>query len=338
MWLVVNRTPYAAERSWIQDKDANKIWIVAVKATFDILSDGTTRLADQQLPVLRMGQPHGEPGRSSLAYEADLLWLKSGTDVLVLGSARSPRGYTVDTLDVRLRLGPIDKTLRVFGDRHWKRGIAGTTISKPAPFESMPIVYERAFGGWDRSAPDPADHRLDLRNPVGTGFLCRSEGALGIKLPNVEHPGRLINSWDDKPEPAGLNAIDCAWSPRRELAGTYDEAWRANRFPLWAEDYDPRYAQCAPADQQMQGFLRGGEHVAVENLSSDGPLSFTLPRIYPFFQTRFGSERIEHRSQLCTVVVEPEYRRVAMTWQTSLVCNHRVDELDMTVVSEKRML
>lgn len=338
MWLVNNRTPYVADRSWIQDKDANKIWIVVVKATFDIWSDGSTRLSDQQVPVHRMGKYHGKPGESSLAHEADLLWLKPGTDVLLNGSAWAPRQRTVTSVDVELQVGPLRKTLRVSGNREWRRGIAGAAASEPEPFEHMPITYERAFGGWDRTSADPADHRLEARNPVGTGFLTRGEGAIGTRLPNVEQPGQLMSSWKDKPEPAGFNAIDCGWSPRRELAGTYDDAWRERRFPLWAEDYDPRYGHCAPAGQQVKGWLRGGESVRLHNLSPHGALQFDLPRIYPVFQTRFGQERVEHRGQLCTVLLEPDHPRVVMAWQTSLVCNHRVDELDMTVVSEKRML
>jgi len=338
MWLVNNRTPYSADRSWIQDKDANKIWIVVVKATFDIRPDGSTRVSDQQVPVHRTGQCHGKPGESSLKHEADLLWLKPGTDVLLNGSAWPAPGRMTSSVDVELQVGPVRKMLRVTGDRAWRRGIAGVMMSEPEPFEHMPITYERAFGGWDRSSPDPAEHRLETRNPVGTGFLLNADAVIGTRLPNVELPGQLVSGWKDKPEPAGFNAIDCAWTPRRELAGTYDDAWRTRRFPLWAADYDPRYGHCAPADQQVKNHLRGSERVRLTTLSPHGPLQFNLPRIHPTFQTRFGRERVEHRGQLCTVLLEPDHPRVVMAWQTSLVCNHHVDELDMTVVREKRLL
>lgn len=338
MWLVSNRTPYAAERSWIQDKDCNKIWIVVVKATFDILPDGSTRLSDQQIPVQPMGVPRGELGQSSLIYESDLQWLKPNTDVLVNGSAWAPGGKLMRSVDVELKLGTLRKHLRIFGDRRWERGITGATLSEPMPFKFMPIVYERAYGGWDRSAKDPAEHRLEDRNPVGRGYFHSSDSYLGKAAPNVEYPDQLISSWQDRPQPAGMNAVDCAWSPRRELAGTYDEQWRKTRFPLWAEDLNPLYGQCAPVDQQTKGFLRGGETVSLTNLSPHGPLNFALPRIYPFFQTRFGRERIEHRAQLCTVIIEPDLPRVIMAWQTSLICNHRVDDLDATVVTEKRVI
>jgi hypothetical protein len=338
MWALANRTPYAAERSWVQDKDANKIWIVVVKATFDIAPDGSARLADDQVPVLRAATHRGEPGAGSVIYDGDLLGVKTRTDVLLNASAWSLDG-PVTSLDVRMRVGPLSKQLRVFGDRVWDRGlIAGVDMSPPQRFESMPITYERAFGGWDRGSENPVDHRLESRNPVGTGFGVRAEHCRGKRLANVEYPSATIGSWKDRPAPAGFGAIDCHWSPRRELAGTYDERWRTQRFPLWAEDFDPRYHNCAPHDQQPDGFLRGGEAVELVNLSRHGVLTFALPRVYPFFQTRFGRSVVEHRAQLATVILEPDGPRVIMAWQTSLVCNHKVDELDTTVVTEKRAM
>lgn len=339
MWAINNTTPYLAEGTWVQDKDANKIWLVVVKATFDVLPDGSIRLAGDQAPVLRIGKPFGEFGKSSLDCEADLLGLKLGTDLLVNGSAWVPRGGRVSTMDIQVAVGSMKKRLRVFGDRFWERNSArAVAISAPHPFESMPIQYERAYGGWDRHAPDPVDHRLDARNPVGTGFVLRSENCIGMRLPNVEYLGQLIGSWKDRPAPAGLNAIDCSWSPRRELAGTYDEGWRQNRFPFWAEDFDPHYNNCAPKDQQPGRFLTGGEPVELLNLSPGGRLAFNLPRIYPVFRTRFGSKRVDHPGQLCTVIIEPDTPRVIMAWQTSLVCNRRIDDLDETVVREATYL
>jgi hypothetical protein len=339
VWAVINTTPYAADRSWVQDKDGNKHWIVVVKATFDIEPNGLARLADEQVPVLRMGQPWGELGKSSLRYESDLLGLKPRTDILVNGTAWAGGSKRNTSVDIQLTLGSIKKRLRVFGNRYWhRRNIGGIVISDPEAFEALPITYERAFGGWDCTSRNPAEHRLYDRNPVGTGFLLRSEGCIGVRLPNIEYPNHLISSWKDRPMPAGLNAVECSWSPRRELAGTYDEKWRQGRFPLWAEDYDSRYNNCAPTDQQMHGYLRGGEEVELINLSPNGCLRFSLPRVYPFFITSFGFERVEHRAQLCTIIIEPDKPCVIMAWQTSLMCNHRADELDATVVTEKRMI
>jgi hypothetical protein len=84
--------------------------------------------------------------------------------------------------------------------------------------------------------------------------------------------------------------------------------------------------------------MRGGEVVEVINMSEHGRLQFELPKVYPFFRTRFGREHVEHRAQLSTVIVEPDALRLMMVWQTSLICNHRVDELDETVVTEKLVM
>lgn len=336
MWIVSNKTRFAAERTWVQDKDANKIWLVAVKATYDILPDGTCGLSEQQVPVFRVGQPYGAPGESSLAYDADLLGLKPCTDVLIKGTAWAPAARQASFVDVQMRVGTIEKKLRVFGDRVWERGLGGgVTASGAIEFESMPIVYERAYGGWDKGADDPSDHRLEERNPVGTGFALRAEHCVDKNLPNVEYPDQLIGSWKDRPSPAGLNALECHWSPRRELAGTYDERWHQSRFPLWAEDFDPLYNNCAPGDQRADGFLKGGEPVDLINLTANGRLQFALPTAQLMFETRFGRQRIEHSANLAMVVLEPDLSRAILVWQTSLLCNHRVDDLDETVVAER---
>ncbi len=236
MWAVVNHTPYAAEGGWVQDKDANKIWLVAVKATYELPAGGGTRLTWEQQPVLRMSEPRGEEGKSSLRYESDLLGVNrepTCSSTAVLGrsaaAARSPP-------TVLVRVGPIRKQLRVFGDRSWRRNIVGRpTITDPEPFESMPITFERAYGGWDRGASDPAEHRLEARNPVGTGFSTSAANAIGKALPNVEDPGQLIAAWDDRPIPAGLPAcratgrrVGARGSLRRAVAGS--DARRCGRW------------------------------------------------------------------------------------------------------------
>jgi hypothetical protein len=335
MWLIANKTAFAADSAWVLDQAGNKIWLVVVKATFAIQPDGSCRLAAGNEPVRQMAEAYGEFGQSSLRYEADLAGVKPATDILVHGDAIAPKGKRVAALDVSLRVGPIKKHLRVTGDRSWEKGVLGIRMSAPQPFERMPLVYERAYGGWDRSHSDVEQHRLEGRNPVGTGFAVREENCVGMPLPNIEDPDQLIGAWKDRPSPAGFNAIDCAWSPRRELAGTYDEHWRRTRFPRWAADFDSRYHNCAPRDQQSENYLVGGERVDVLNMSENGSLSFQIPKVRFCFRTRFGHERVDHEGQLCTVIVEPNVSRVILAWQTSIICNRRDDQLDETLVVEK---
>jgi hypothetical protein len=73
-------------------------------------------------------------------------------------------------------------------------------------------------------------------------------------------------------------------------------------------------------------------------MSENGGVSFLVPKIRLAFRTRFGSKRVDHDGQLCTVIVEPNLRRVVLAWQTFLVCNRNADQLDETLVVEQRAM
>src|SRR3977135_2405519 len=95
MWQVDNRTPFAAERGWVRDRNGAEVWLVAVKCTFDIRSDGSTQVSEEQPQVLRVPEYTGEPGKSSMKYEADLVLTKTTTDVTAVGHAYAPGGRPV---------------------------------------------------------------------------------------------------------------------------------------------------------------------------------------------------------------------------------------------------
>lgn len=336
MWQLDNRTPFAVERGWIRDRDGSEVWLVAVKATFHVLEDGRTEVASQQPPVLRLPEHHGEPFRSSIKYDADLVLTRRNTDIIVVGHAHAPGGAPVTKLDCGFRVGALQKVLRVFGDRRWD--ILGA--SEPEPFVTMPLVYERAYGGVDLRSPHP-ERDWEWRNPVGVGYAASAANARGLSLPNIEHPDRLIRSWNDRPDPAGFGAIASHWQPRAGFGGTYDDAWQKTRAPLLATDLDDRHFQCAPADQQVPGFLRGAEQVILLNLHpSMARIQFRLPRLYLGFDTRFydGSREIHKRRALHTVIFEPDHPqgpRVSLVWHSALHCHFKVQKLERTIVTLK---
>ncbi len=332
MWQVDNRSPFAAERGWVRDRDGAEVWLVAVKCTFDVRPDGTTEVSKEQMPVLRVPEYHGEPGKSSIKYEADLVHTKKTTDVLVVGHAHAPGGKPVTELDVGFRVGPVQKLLRVFGNRTW--GASGPT--KPEPFLKMPLVYERAFGGVDTGSDNP-ERDWDWRNPLGTGFAVEKEHLSDRLLPNIEYPKACMQAWSDRPPPAGFGAIGSHWQPRAGLAGTYDDNWMKTRQPLLPDDFDDHFFQCAPADQQAPEFLRGGEPVVLLRLTPSGDLRFLLPKVYLGFETRFydGSREVHKNRKLHTVILEPDFPRVSLVWHTALPCHFKVQKLERTIVTLK---
>ena len=339
MWALNNQTPFAAERCWVRDKDGAEVWLVAVKGTFDIHPDGTTSVAEKQADVCMAPEYRGDPPVTSLLYDTDLNHKKVRTDVLLNGHAYAPKDQPATFVDVRLRLGAIDKTIRVFGDRVWKRSALGFSMSAPEPFRKMPITYERAFGGIDHQDRSSEFGSWEYRNPVGVGFASLSSHLEGKPAPNVENPKQLVFGWEDRPTPMGFGPIAGHWAQRVKYVGTYDKKWERERQPLLPLDFDDQFYQCAPQDQQVDGFLRGGEWVEVENATSGGLLRFQIPRITLGFTTRFdglGSE--VHRAKLHTVMIEPDCPRVLVTWHTHLQCHHKVLKLMTTTISVKRRI
>jgi hypothetical protein len=334
MWAINNRTSYKVGSTWGRSKDGVHEWIVSVKATFDITPDGQLALAAGQLDPLIVPEYYGEPGVSSLRYEADLVSMKPTTDLVINGTAYAPGGRPSTEFPVAIRVGSIYKVLTVRGNRTWESGTLGVKPSGTEPVTQVPIVYERAYGGYDHADPDPAAHQMDARNPVGCGVVANSNRRVGLPLPNLEYP--VGNP--EKAGPAGFGAIDSFWSPRRELAGTYDKYWEQNRRPLLPEDWDPRSLLCSPADQRPGSFFEGGELVELMNLTPNGKLVLRLPKIYLTFSTLIDKRNEEHRGRLGTVIVEPDYPRVIMVWLTSLICPTDVDYLEETLVREKRFI
>ena len=332
MWQVDNRTPFAAERGWVRDRNGAEVWLVALKCTFDIHPDGSTEISADQPPVLRVPEYHGEPGKSSIKFEPDLVLTKCATDVFVVGHAYAPNARPVQQIDVGFRVGPVQKLLRVFGNRIWD----GSGPSPPKPFLKMPLVYERAFGGVDLASATP-ERDWEWRNPVGTGFAVASENLQGRRLANIEYPNELISSWSDRPRPAGLSPIASHWQPRVGFAGTYDDKWMQERQPLLPDDFDDRFFQAAPADQQAPSFLRGGEPVVLLRLTPSGDLRFQLPRVFPGFETRFfdGARERHTDRNLHSVIFEPDYPRVSLVWHSALPCHFKVQKLERTIVTIK---
>lgn len=310
---LVNRTPFAAERTVVSDREGRDVLLTVVKCTYALGPSGRLEPAEKQRPMQPADAFHGEPGESSVRWESDLAVYKPATDVVVLGHAWPPR-VPEPQVQVALRIGPLFRVLTVFGDRRWRKGLG---MSSPEPFEKMPLTYERAFGGMDRSAADPRHHEMEPRNPVGRGFRAqRSElGSAEALLPNIEDPEQLIRSPKDRPAPAGFGFIARSWQPRAALAGTYDEAWKKGRAPLPPRDFDDRHHNAASPGLTASPHLVGNELVELAHMSPRGTLRFHLPGTRPRVFTSIGRTRHEVPLRFDTLVLLPDDEQAVMLWR-----------------------
>jgi hypothetical protein len=292
--------------------------IVVITASFELAAQ--VELAARQQPVALADEYWGEAATTSLRVPGQAHLPKPGTDVIVIGDACAPGGRPVTELGVELCVGDRHKRVHVWGDRAWVEAGRHVQPSRPRPFERVPIVWERAYGGIGRAAAEP-------RNPVGAGFLGdrQPEELVGQLVPNVDDPAEPLTYAGQTPRPAGFAAIAPSWQPRVAHAGTYDARWQQQRAPYLPEDFDPRFFVCASPGLNFEHGLRGGEPVALAGFDPERALwQFALPRCHFDLRARVAGTGHPMQPLLDTVIIEPSAARLSMTWRASLAVDERL--------------
>jgi hypothetical protein len=317
---VINESSFAYESLHVQDERGVPVFVPLVQATYAILEVGRLGLLKQQPPINVAGEWHGDPATSSLRREPEIAFTKLTTDVVLRGHAYPSRHGGCEG-EVGIRVGSVQKVARVFGDRRLNISRSRASIAPPQPFESIPLIYERSFGGWDRRHDNPERHRCEPRNPVGVGFHDASLGPIdGAPLPNFEDPTQLYRADGETPPPVGFGFVPTAWQPRVAYGGTYDKIWDSTRKPLLPADFDRRFFNGASPGLIAPGYLRGDEDVIVIGMAREGRVRFELPGIAPpccLVEKRVGAP-VMLQGVLDTVIVDMDERTVAMLWRAHL--------------------
>lgn len=308
-----NHTPFAAAIAVFPNPAGIECVYLTVKASFRLGPQGP-ELLPKPVPLLAADVYWGDPAASGLRAAADFTLTKPATDIMLLGHAVAPRPVRV--LDVGLRVGPVARTLRVFGERRWEGAGDGARISAPEPFERLPLRWELAFGGI-APADEGKPPESEPRNPVGRGLLAGPtlRNPDGRPLPNIEDPRALIARPQDRPPPAGVAPVAPAWLPRRTYAGTYDAAWQATRAPYLPLDFDPRFLNVAAPELVAPDYLQGGEPVELSGVTAEAPLRFNLPACTLATVFHFAGREIPQPAALDTVVLEPDLARLQLVWR-----------------------
>jgi hypothetical protein len=330
MLQLKNHTPFSAAFALFPNAQGIDTLYTIVKATFKIGPQWT--LVEKQ-PVPQQADAYwSEPDKSSLRFVSDYHIGKAGTDILMSGYVCAPGEQPVRSLDVYLSVGSVNKTLRVFGDRYWNRGL----ITHPEPFTKMPLVYERAFGGQDEFKGKVRSN--EPRNPVGCGYAGEKSVLEmdGLPLPNIECPHELISHHTDCPTPAGVAPIAPSWLSRAQYAGTYDEQWQQNRAPYLPDDFDPHFLNVAHPDLIYPGFLRGDEPVSIHGMNSMGPLEFNLP--YVKLRNKLTVAGVEKTCDfvLETLDLDPNQMQLSLTWRSGYECDKQALKISQIFVSLTR--
>jgi len=324
----------ATEVTVAPDVTGREHLVVVAKATWSIPEAGQRPRPLPPEPIAIVDEYLGDPSESPLRYGADLARFKPRCDVIFDATAHAPGGVPVRELVAGFEIGPLLKRVRVAGPRVWSgsgNDAKGYQLGEPEPFLQVPMHFGRAFGGarWYERDGQRLCEALDA-NPVGLGFagaatLDQLAGASAPQLTSVEQP--LERPTVDG-LPVALSAVGRHWQPRRGFAGTYDEAWQRDVFPLLPDDFDDRFNQCAPLDQQMP-YPLGGESVRLVHLAHGRPdLRFVLPKLDMQVRVlRSDFSQAAPAAHVDTLFFEMERGRFSVVWRATLPIKRRIQEI-----------
>jgi hypothetical protein len=125
------------------------------------------------------------------------------------------------------------------------------------------------------------------------------------------------------------------WPDRLKYGGTYDQNWTDNVFPFLPADFDPRYYQAAPQDQQIP-YPQGNETVTLINLTPQGKTRFRLPDAeMPVLFSRRRADDVSLNAPLDTIVIHPDAGRVTLTWRASIPLQRDIFEVTECIIGQR---
>lgn len=314
-----NQMGYPHQFTMGMDKAGHEWIVVVVKGTFDfpVKSGGLVQKSAEQVPLVMADTQTGVPGYSATLWETDFAFRKPRCDVIANGCAYAPNGRPAERVPVGIKVGNWSKLFEVVGHREWRAIGPVFTATPPQPYLKMPISYDVAWGGVDRLDPEdkfPASYKY---NPVGTGWSrTRNQRFIpGLRLPNTQAVGEDIRSPFGEYRPMSFGPMGRGWPGRIEFGGTYDQTWVDNVAPFLPTDFDERYFQMAPPDQQID-HPRGGEDVQLINLTPAGKEGFRLPPALLPLTLFSGREKVfEQEVVPDTVLFDAENRHFSLVWR-----------------------
>lgn len=336
---IMNGTGFQVEANQATDKHGKVYCVVVAKATYTFpeTNDSPIHLVEptQQLPLSIQDHFEGEEGTSTPYFENDWAFRKACCDIILKATAYAPQAKETTQLTAGFRLGTCQKEVQIIGERYWEKSFWGMSPTEPQPFVSMPITYSRSYGGhWPQQDND--DGACCLENPVGCGFADKAHQPLleGKLLPTIGPPGLSVDDFSKPYTPWSFGPLGRNWLPRTHYAGTYDQQWQQEVFPLWPADFDERFFQCAPLDQQIP-YPQGGEHVVLHNLHPDRPeIRFALPKNLSLTTVALVHQQPPQKLPLMvdTIIIDADAHTISLVWRAQLPVKRSLREIHSIVI------
>ncbi|PQJ84379.1 DUF2169 family type VI secretion system accessory protein [Aliivibrio sifiae] len=310
LWDIEQQDLYALKGRFQRDRQGHEVWVLSMKRAWTWLEG---RWVEEEAPAIINDDPiyAGDAGFSAMISDHDFPIHKKNTDVLVYGKAKTYTKKPMSSHTCRLLIDEhIDKSLIIIGERQWIDHSGSLTVSSAKPFIEREIDYTNAIGG-------------DERNRLGSGIADTNEELASMKVPSVFYVGQNWQANSNKVQVAGFGPLPPFFSERSRWAGTFDERWQEERRPLWPIDFDDRFYQSAPHDQQCKGYLIGGERLMVSGFCHDDALSFRIPTEKYQATVTFQDKEEISLMPIYTVWIDANKKRVEVIYTASFHCQDR---------------
>lgn len=280
-----NHTPFSALAFSQFHRDGTDMAVLAVRGSFHLVPGAPLVLAPRQADLELADRYDGDPADGLLIRTCDIVPHKPAADLTILGASWAPNGAAARSWLTGVRLGALEKIVRVHGPRTWRpakkqaqgndgqRTAGDWTLSEALPATAVDLGWRQAFGGTIPGTGDaatPVDvHRS---NPLGCGIVDAdySPADADIRAPSIEDPADPVVDWHRRDHvPQGFAPLPPVWRPRQQHTGTYDDDWLANKHPLLPDDFDYRFYQYAAPGLVHEGPLQGDEELQLLHMHPD---------------------------------------------------------------------
>lgn len=300
---------------WELAGNYRSVLVARLTLAFDL--HGNVALAEEQASPLLVDSHYGKPLETSLQEANEIGAFKQGAEYYLHGKAYTRTGAENRahvSVEIRQRDSASRKRLIALGEHGWEKSLLGARRGEPAPFTSLPLCYENAYGGSHEKSG-----QREKRNPVGRGFNPSGWKILDPRAPQIEYEGCSALSLSRPCAVASFAPLPVFWAPRQARFGSPSQMPLDEQGCPWGQDAEPSLHHCAPQDQWLSHPFAGGEQLTLQGFFPEHPepVSLTLPRWQPPALLIRRGHPPQRLATVCdTLAIDTEQRQLSLIART----------------------
>lgn len=324
----INHSNSPALRFESLDLKGNYFYTVVARSTYDLIihddePNAELNFSENQSDLCYTDVTHHAMAGGYVKFESDLAPCKPALDIVLNATAYAPMNEPHDSFIASLSVNTKSIHLRVFGPRFWKRKLSRWFLSEPQPTCSVGLTYDKAFGGCYEI---DGQHFISSYNPAGCGwypysYLKKIKEDF-LPAPQIEFLDKPVVSISQEMEAAGFGFYGKGWKGRIELAGTWDDRWKNEKFPALPDDFNFSYWNGAHPCMQYE-LPKPGTSLTfkLNNLrpmhsQNESEIQFVIPYEFFFIANHYSNDLINTKDcYMDTIVIDLNENKIYVTYR-----------------------